>query len=40
MPMLMKDEIGNQKVKDIKYPDVLLFYKKLMEESNLSYGTI
>lgn len=32
--------IGNRKVKDIKYSDVLLFYKKLMEESNLSYGTI
>ena len=28
--------IGNRKVKDIKYSDVLLFYKKLMEESNLS----
>ena len=32
--------IGNRKVKDIKYSDILLFYKKLMEESNLSYGTI
>lgn len=32
--------IGNRKVKDIKYSDVLLFYKKLMEESNLSYGTV
>lgn len=32
--------IGNRKVKDIKYSDILLFYKKLMEESNLSYGTV
>lgn len=32
--------IGNRKVKDIKYSDILLFYKKLMEESKLSYGTI
>lgn len=31
---------GKRKIKDIKYSDVLCFYKMLMEEHKLSYGTI
>jgi integrase len=36
----VRPTLGRHKVKDIKYSDVLYFYKVLMEEHNLSYGTI
>jgi integrase len=36
----VRPTLGKRKIKDIKYSDVLYFYKKLMEEKNLSYGTI
>lgn len=36
----VRQTLGKRKIKDIKYSDVLYFYKGLMEEHNLSYGTI
>lgn len=36
----VRPSIGRRKIKDIKYSDVLYFYTVLMEERNLSYGTI
>ena len=36
----VRPTFGRRKIKDIKYSDVLYFYKNLMEERNLSYGTI
>lgn len=36
----VRPTIGKRKVKDIKYSDILYFYKILMEEHNLSFGTI
>lgn len=36
----VRPTIGKRKIKDIKYSDILYFYKVLMEEHNLSYGTI
>ena len=36
----VRPTIGKRKIKDIKYSDVLCFYKVLMEKHNLSYGTI
>lgn len=36
----VRQTIGKRKIKDIKYSDILYFYKVLMEEHNLSYGTI
>jgi integrase len=36
----VRPTLGRSKVKDIKYSDVLYLYKVLMEEHNLSYGTI
>lgn len=36
----VRPTFGKRKIKDIKYSDILHFYKVLMEEHNLSYGTI
>ncbi len=36
----VRPTLGRRKIKDIKYSDVLYFYKVLMEEHNLSYGTV
>ena len=36
----VRETIGRRKVKDIKYSDILVFYISLMENYNLSYGTI
>ncbi len=36
----VRPTIGKRKIKDIKYSDILCFYKVLIEEHNLSYGTI
>ena len=36
----VRPTIGRRKVKDIKYSDIFYFYKVLMEEHNLSYGTV
>ena len=36
----VRETIGKRKIKDIKYSDVLLFYTKLMKDSNLSFGTV
>lgn len=36
----VRPTIGKRKVKDIKYSDILYFYKILMEEHNLSFGTV
>ncbi len=36
----VRPTIGRRKIKDIKYSDILYFYKVLMEEHSLSYGTI
>ena len=36
----VRPTLGRRKIKDIKYSDILCFYKVLMEEHNLSYGTI
>ena len=36
----VRPTLGRWKIKDIKYSDVLYFYKVLMEEHNLSYGTV
>lgn len=32
--------IGKKKIYDIKYSDILLFYKDLIEKNNLSFGTV
>ena len=36
----VRDTIGRRKINDIKYSDVLVFYLNLMEEFELSFGTI
>lgn len=36
----VRPTIGKRKIKDIKYSDILYFYKILMEEHNLSFGTV
>ena len=36
----VRNALGNRKIKDIKYSDILYFYKGLLEVKNLSYGTI
>lgn len=36
----VRDAIGKRKIKSIRYSDILIFYKRLMEEEELSYGTI
>ena len=36
----VRQTIGKRKIKDIRYSDILRFYKSLMEEHNLSIGSV
>lgn len=36
----VRKTIGKRKIRDIKYSDILLFYKDLLEKYNFSFGTI
>lgn len=35
----VRKTIGKRKIRDIKYSDILLFYKDLLEKYNFSFGT-